>query len=372
MAKKRLLITTDCFLPRWDGVARFLSEIIPALKKDFDITVIAPLFSGKMQKMPGIRLIRLPLLKIKFGDIYFARWPAKRVDEEVKKTDLVFNQTIGTIGTCAIKSAKKHNKPIISFIHSIEWELASQGVKRFKKIAYYVTRYFARKLYSQCDLLIVPSTNVEDVLLENKITGKKAVVHLGINPLKFKPAASKQQAKKALGIPENCKVIGFVGRLGREKNLITLYQAFKKLQKIYFNLKLLIVGSGIEEGIFMNNKQTILAGSQTDVVPYLQAMDIYVLPSLTETSSLSTMEAMSTGLPVVVTPVGSIREYVEDGVNGFVFPRKDSGKLMQKLEILLTNDGLGNTMGMLARKKIIEKYNFADSAEKIRKILEEF
>ncbi len=59
MAKK-LLITTDCFLPRWDGVARFLSELLPSLKNHFDVTVIATKFQGKIQKFTLVKIIRMP------------------------------------------------------------------------------------------------------------------------------------------------------------------------------------------------------------------------------------------------------------------------------------------------------------------------
>ena len=49
MKKKKLVISTDCFLPRWDGIARFLLEIIPRLSRYYDITVIAPKFEGTLK-----------------------------------------------------------------------------------------------------------------------------------------------------------------------------------------------------------------------------------------------------------------------------------------------------------------------------------
>ena len=51
---KRLLITTDSFLPRWDGIARMLSEIIPKLSQKYEITVVAPKFIGKSVKFKGV------------------------------------------------------------------------------------------------------------------------------------------------------------------------------------------------------------------------------------------------------------------------------------------------------------------------------
>ena len=85
----------------------------------------------------------------------------------------------------------------------------------------------------------------------------------------------------------------------------------------------------------MSQKNIILTGSKDNVVPYLQAMDIYVLPSLTETTSISTLEAMSCGLPVVVTPVGYVKNYIHDGKNGLFFPKKNSGILARKINELI-------------------------------------
>ena len=66
--KKRLLIATDNFLPRWDGIARFLSQIIPELKVDYDITVIAPRFKGKLKNISKVNIIRLPTHNYHIGD----------------------------------------------------------------------------------------------------------------------------------------------------------------------------------------------------------------------------------------------------------------------------------------------------------------
>ena len=164
---------------------------------------------------------------------------------------------------------------------------------------------------------------------------------------------------------------GFCGRIGREKDLPTLVKAFKKARHHQKNLLLLIVGTGIEEEVG-KDIHIIVTGSVNNVVPYLQAMDIFVLPSLTETSSLATMEAMSVGLPIVATPVGNIREYIEDGKNGLIFPRGDARSLYEKLEILLADEKLRANLGREARRTIKTKYQWVITAKKIRLILEKF
>ena len=371
---KKLLITTDSFLPRWDGIARVLSEIIPRLSKKYEITVVAPKFQGTSPKYKGVKIVRMQLSGRQFGDYPPAKINYKKVEEIVKENDLVFNQTIGPIGFSAISAAKKHRKPCVSFIHSIEWELFSKAVKRFRGAVHKISRVFARFCYNRCSLLLIPSEDVERVLKENAIRTKTQVVYLGTDIAKFIPPMDKKSAKRKLNISPKRIVIGFCGRIGREKDVPTLYNAFVKLSNFYTNLTLLIVGSGLKETeeALMKQKNIILAGSKDNVIPYLQAMDIYVLPSLTETTSISTLEAMSCGIPVVVTPVGFIRKYIKEGKNGIFFPKRNSGILARKLNDLIKSESLRQKLGSNARKTVVKQFNWDRTVKGIESALAKF
>lgn len=370
--KKRLLISTDSFLPRWDGIARVMSEIIPKLRDKYDITVIAPRFLGTVPRFKGVKIIRIPLSGTHFGDYPPAKFEYRKVESIVKENDIVFNQTIGPIGFSAIITGKKHKKPVVSYIHSIEWELFSEAIKRFRRIVYHGTKLLARYCYNRCSLLLIPSKDIERVLMENRIKTKTKVVHLGTDVAKFIPPIDKKRAKKKIGISPRYDVIGFCGRISREKDISTLYNAFTKLQKIRRNIKLLIVGSGLKETeeALLQHKNIILTDSVNNVVPYLQAMDVYVLPSLTETTSISTLEAMSCGLAVVVTPVGYARRYIKEGKNGLFFPKKNSSILAKKINMLLKSEGLRQRLGDAARKTVIKKFNWDKTAKGIEKALD--
>ncbi len=371
---KTLVIASDCFLPRWDGIARFLIEMIPRLKKSFRIRIIAPDFKGKSPDLSGVEIIRMPLLNIRFGDIYLSYATKRKLEQHIKDADILFSQTIGPIGIAAVKAARKQNKPIIAFIHSIEWELVTQSIKRFKRMTDFIMRRLARSIYNKCDLLIIPHEEVYYKYKKNRITAKTEIVYMGANTHKFLPPDSKAEAKKSIGINPAHKVIGYHGRIGREKDLITLYRAFRRLEKKFEHIKLLIVGEGVREHeyLFTSGRNIILPGSQDDVVPYLQAMDVYVLPSLTETSSLGTMEAMSCALPVIVTPVGFLTQYIREKHNGMFFPVKNSMVLAMKIENILKNPLLAKTMSVNARKTIVEKFSWDHTADKIIKILKRY
>jgi len=367
--KKKLLISTDCFLPRWDGIARFLKEIIPPLSKEFDVSVVCPQFPGEMPKLPVTHLHRYPLLKIRFGDIYFSWASTSDIRKHVEQADIVFNHTLGPIGLAAMKAANRLDVPLVSYVHSIDWELASRAVKYGKFVVELFVKMLVRWKYNKCDMLITPSTGVSDMLSVHGIRTKKETVPLGVDVRRFVPSASKAMAKKAIGLDSRELVVGFCGRIGREKDLPTLLKAFRRVQHKH-KVRLLIVGAGIEESEFKNPRIT-LTGAVDNVVPYLQAMDVFVLPSLTETSSLATMEAMACGVPVIATPVGSVKEYVEDGVNGFIFPRQDVDVLSEKLNALLKSAKVRETVGAAGRQTITFRATWEQTAQKISRILHE-
>ena len=219
--KKKLLIATDSFLPRWDGVARFLNEIMPKLSNEYEITVLAPKFNGKLKEFNKTRVIRIPLSKIHVGDYTPAKFSPRKITKAVKQADIVWTQTIGPIGMLAILTARFFKKPVAAYIHSIEWELFSKSISKknpFRKSISFFTKVVTRYLYNKCNLLMVPSLEVAEILNWHNIRTKKRIVHLGTDTLKFSPPEDKSIAKKKIGIDSKHIVIGFSGRIGREKD----------------------------------------------------------------------------------------------------------------------------------------------------------
>jgi len=376
--KLKLLIATDSFLPRWDGIARFLNEMIPRLVKQYDITVIAPKF-GKYDSQ-GFNLIQIPLSKLKLGDYTTAKLKAGLIKKEVKKADLVFTQTIGPIGTLTLIYAKRNRIPSASFVHCIEWELVPMASKSalLRRISYPITKFLTRVIYNKANLIIVPSESISEVMTWEKIYPKKQVVHLGVDCTLFKPLIERTEKeqqeiiemKEALNLNNNF-VIGNHGRIAHEKDLYTLMRAFIRFKKTYDDSKLVIIGDGVEE---IKNKLKgvpgiILLGAQDNVQNYLTMFDIYVTSSLTETTSLATLEAMASGLPVISTPVGFIKEYIHDNNNGLIYNQKNTYALYQKLDLLKKNNSLAKILGGRARKTVLKEFTWEHTAQGIEDAL---
>lgn len=376
MVYKKIVIATDNFLPRWDGITRFLTEVVPKLVHDFKVTLLAPMFDNSAVGFSYATTVRFPVLNFQVGDFPPVKPPISKIRKYIKEADIVWIQTIGPIGALAAIYAKRYNKHLVGYAHSIEWELVPNSIKnRFlKPIMKIVIKYFARYIYNKCDILMMPSVDIGRIFEENKIIAPKAIVKLGTNVNKFIPPNMKAAAKLKLGIKPHKKVIGFVGRIGREKDVPTLYRAFTQLKRQMSDVVLLVVGSGVKdvENLLGKRKDIIMVGTKDDVVPYLQAMDIYVLPSLTETTSLSTIEAMSCGCAVLATKVGRIPEYITNNYNGVFFPKGNSYVLRKKLEKLLNDEELMETLGKNARKSVIEKFSWQATIDDIEKVFDGF
>ena len=368
---KKLLVISDTYSPKRDGVVIFLQQVLPLLTDTFEITLLVPDFGSAIHQK-NITLVSLPLSKhmklSNYESISFSFKNRRKIRELVKKNDIIWSQDIALLGALGIIYGKKYKKKIITFIHQIIWEQMANILttsQKKRKIISSIGKRIAFYLYKKCDVIILPSEEIDI-----PIKKKTAIVPLGINTKLFSPTLNKNKAKiEALISPQKI-VIGYVGRISAEKDLRTLQAAFIELKKKY-DLSLLIVGGGnkkTEEELKENG--AIVTGLVQNVVPYLHAMDIFVMPSLTETTSLATMEAMSCGIPVIATPVGKIKEFIEKGKNGYLFPKGDITLLIERIEELMLHPEKRNLLGIHARETM-QGYDWTRTAEKIKKILKE-
>ncbi len=369
--RRKLLITTDNFLPRWDGISRFLSEIVPRLKESYDITIVAPDY-GPVH-IDGVAIERIPLAARSYGGYTPAKKAYSRVRALVRGTDIVFNQALGPIGVSAIIAAKRCRRPVVNYIHSVEWELFPKAIASPALRGPLVTlsKALARVLYNRCAALIVPSEGVAEQFSWQGIRTRKRVVHLGVDTRKFSPG-DRKAARARLGIPHDAFVVGYHGRISHEKNLVTLLRGFSRAR--IPRKQLYIVGDGVPELRERIGRQqgVTVAGSTDNVVEWLRAMDAYVQPSFTETTSLSVLEAMACRLPVVSSKVGFIKHYIVDGKNGLFFDNTSGYDLARKLTMLHDDAALRERLAASARETIQKDFNWDTTAEQIKRVLDEF
>ena len=181
------------------------------------------------------------------------------------------------------------------------------------------------------------------------------VIYNGIIGLKTEPGAVANLADALginLGIKKNSLLLGTIARLDPIKNHTMMLKAFKRVLNAGIDAQLMIVGDGderenvealIDELDLTNN--VIMTGYEPKPHNHLALMDIYLLPSLSEGTSMTLLEAMSLGKPCVVTDAGGNPEIVKNQESGLVTPNDDEAAYAQAIITLAQNPQLQQQYG---------------------------
>nr|WP_100639802.1 glycosyltransferase [Marinobacter salexigens] len=173
---------------------------------------------------------------------------------------------------------------------------------------------------------------------------KVRIIYNGISPLVSDEEAVRK-LRKELGIPNGAYVVGTVSRLDPVKNQAMMLRTFKMLLEERPDSWLLIVGDGPSRPMLENMAEklgiahrTSFTGFVNAPVHHLAMMNIFLLSSFTEGTSMTLLEAMSLGIPTVATNVGGNPEILEDGGSGVLVPSDDAASFHQAILLLTTDE----------------------------------
>jgi glycosyltransferase involved in cell wall biosynthesis len=169
-------------------------------------------------------------------------------------------------------------------------------------------------------------------------------------------------------------VIGIVCALRPEKGLDLLVEAFRKVRVGRPGVKLLIVGSGpmLADLESAAGVDCHFQPAERNVAPWLRAMDIFVLPSLSEALSNSLMEAMGCGCCPVASDTGGNPELVTAAGTGLLFPVGDANALAERLARLLDDPAYRNTLANAACRRMHSEFTREGAARRMSEIYQEF
>jgi glycosyltransferase involved in cell wall biosynthesis len=239
-------------------------------------------------------------------------------------------------------------------------------------------KYFVKHALKKADLITCDAVHMIDAMKKLGAAPEKVnIINYGVDTRKFMPGKRNETLQATLGIHDSPAVIS-------SRNLDPLYDVESLIRSIPLVLaevpetKFVIAGVGSEEtrlkelakvlGIWENTR--FVGFVLNDKLPqYLTSMDIYVSTALSDAGlSASTAEAMACGLPVIITDVAANKEWVNDGVNGFVVPTKNPELLAQKVIYLLKNDAERKRFGKTNRKIIETRNDYIKEMEKMENL----
>ena len=203
---------------------------------------------------------------------------------------------------------------------------------------------------------------------EKKITNSLNGSVNGVNTIeKFNPEklhTERETIRKDNNIPENGIVIGFVGRIVKDKGFLELVEAWDILRNKLSNIHLLVVGPFESEDpiksevkrILESDSRTHLMGLVLDPTSYYSAMDIYVLPSYREGFPTTILEAAAMRLPVVATRIPGCMEAMVDGETGTLVDARNVVQLADALLSYCENEDLRINHGNNGRNRVLSDF----------------
>ncbi len=196
------------------------------------------------------------------------------------------------------------------------------------------------------------------------------VVHLGFDFEKLSSNADdRDRIRREFGIKDDDFVIGYVANFARGKGHIQLLDAFAEILTEIPKAKLFFAGRGNRDAVDaaadrFSLGQIIFAGWRTDVAACLNAMDLFVQPSLSEAFSQVLIEAMGVGLPVIATDVGGAAEVIDNGVNGILIEPDNAQTISDKVRRLFYDERLRTKLAAAGRLSVREKFAAEQMVEK--------
>jgi glycosyltransferase involved in cell wall biosynthesis len=225
-------------------------------------------------------------------------------------------------------------------------------------------------LHRACRIIAVSHFTKWELTNYYKIPASKIkVIHNGVDTLKFQPAVDKRKIKQELGFNSEDIAILSVGRLYARKGLFTLIESMPSVVERFKNAKFIISGKGQSDEMHKLINYADKIGIKDSIIftgyypdkklPKLyQAADIFAFSTFYEHHPFAVLEALSTGLPVVTTNVGGIPETIENGKNGFLVEPFNPKQFADKILYLLEHPAEASEMGSLARKTILERFDW--------------
>ena len=345
----------------WGGQEiRTLTEAVGMMQRGHQVTLLCPpeaqIYAAAKER--NIPVFALPIgRKNLLGLLAMLQWLRKH-PVDVMITHSSTDSWLTAVANCLRPSAP----PIIRLRH------ISAPVPRNRTTRWLYTR--------GCRHIVTTGEALRQRLVDDNRFPAENITSIptGIDLKRFIPGQNLS-LRQQMGVPSTGLVIGIVATLRNWKGHHHLLEAFAALQRPEH--RLLVVGDGPQRANLEKQRDALklqsqvwMVGNQEDVVPWLHACDLFVLPSYAnEGVPQSLMQAMACGLPVISTPVGSIAEIVHPQKTGLLVPPKDPSALMQALKILTEDSALRQSLGSQALDFARQRFSLDSMLDRMEQIM---
>jgi len=357
----RIAFFCDSYKPYLSGVTNSVDLLAKELRElGHKVYIFAPRYPGHIDTDSDV--IRFPSVPTGYPNFRLALPYINRIPE----VDLVHSHSPFQAGLLAKYVARKRGVPFVYTFHTLFTRYVHYARFLPEPLSKMSLVGYAQQFCRRCNLIITPSKMAKRVLFSWKIKSNAAVVPTGVDlelMKSFGPGIN-EKLRERHHVPKNAKVLLYIGRLSKEKNLPFLLNAHKKMADSY----LVLVGGGplFEEIKKMKLKNVILTGEigYPEVLSYYFMGDIFIFASVTETQGLVLAEAKAAGLPVVALFAGGLVDTVRSGIDGYLTSRNLDDFILH-IKRLLNDEVLRRKMGAAARVDAEERFSSKVYAKKV-------
>jgi 1,2-diacylglycerol 3-alpha-glucosyltransferase len=369
--KLRIAIFSDSALPILNGVSISIQSLVSELRNQgHSVTIFTAAHPGHKDSDPNI--YRFPAIETPWTRNYPLAYPPfyGMLRKFRRHTfDVIHTHTPFTIGFVGLRWAESHEIPIVSTYHTLYDRYAHY-------IPFFPRRYIRFKIakhtnfyYNHVDHVITPTAASHKWLRRHSVTRPISVIPTGTPPRGF---IDRAEMRHRLGIPAGQRIMLYVGRIAREKNLPTLFSMAAEVMKTHPEVRLWLVGDGPYRAEATAMARELGIGDRVNFVGfvpreqvdrYYAAADLFVFSSITETQGLVVQEAMTYGLPAIAVIGGGASAAIQQGENGFV-AKNDVADFTQAVLRVLEDDDLYARLSEGAARTV-RSYTTADMARAV-------
>lgn len=356
MRPLRIAIFSDSYVPITNGVSQSISLLIEELRaRGHSVSIFTARYPGYKDSDPNV--IRFLSVVTPFARDYPLSippfFPYYRYFR-LGNFDIVHTHTPFLAGNIGMRWARRKQVPVVSTYHTLYEKYAHYIPFIPHKVTRKCISAYTHWYYNRCEEIITPSPSAKRFLQHHHIQKPITVIPTGTPP---PPLVSRAEARAQLNVKPEEKMLLYVGRIAREKNIHFLLHALARLPR-KDHVRLWLVGDGpawqecaekVRELGIGDHVVFVGAVPRKSVDIYYAAADLLTFASVTETQGLVLGEAMSFGLPVVVVRGGAVSQVVKEGINGLISsldPEEFASRILHALE----DEGLWQRLSEGARR----------------------
>jgi glycosyltransferase involved in cell wall biosynthesis len=312
-----ILMLSDVYFPRVNGVSTSMQTFCRELASNgHAVTIVAPDY-GVPERDSEFEIVRLPSSRIFFDpeDRLIHRSAARGIVAELAKRswDAIHIHTPFRAHGIGVELARVTGRPTVESYHTYFEEYVANYLPWFPTVPLrFLVRRFSRRLCESVDHLIVPTSEMADVLQRYGIRTPSTVVPTGIRLEEF-ANGDGARFRRTHGIGENQPMLLTVSRLAIEKNIDFLLEVAAVLAREFDDFVFVVAGEGPDAPRLRKLASTLGLAERvrflgnldrnTTLLDCYRAADVFVFASSTETQGLVLIEAMACGAPIVSTAV---------------------------------------------------------------------